>query len=127
MRTIPRLFFFLFVTALTTISVRATSTTGSFSANETDTLQVSFKVKGTASCKSAIEALAMSKSGVLTADWNSSTEQIAITYLPATAALTDIYATIALGGYDTEELRAKTAAYDALSAACKYTREPDSE
>src|SRR5689334_17077082 len=63
-----------------------------------DTVQTIFTVKGTSACKATIEALAISKQGVLSAVWNAGSGQMTVTYLPAAVEITAVYEAIALGG-----------------------------
>lgn len=92
-----------------------------------DTLTVTFMVNGTSACKSNIEAVVSSQTGVISAVWNSSTKQMTVVFKAAQIKSSDLNSFLALAGYDNSELRAKQAAYDALSASCQYTREPESE
>lgn len=92
-----------------------------------DTLTVTFKVKGTAACKSNIEQSVTGQAGVVSASWDATTLQITVIYVHSVVQLTDLYTFLAVAGYDNAELRAKQSVYDALPAACKYTRDPDNE
>lgn len=94
---------------------------------ENDTITVSFKVKGKLACKNTIESLVSSKQGVLSASWNAATEIITVQFIPAVIVLSDLHSAIAVGGYDTSELRTKDTFYSALPAECKYTRDPITE
>lgn len=113
------------------LSLGVSKANASVSANcfseEGDTLTVSFRVNGTAACKANIESVLAGKAGVVSVVWDSGTKQATINFIPATTPLSDIHTFFALAGYDTSDIRAKNGAYDALSADCKYQRDPDVE
>lgn len=92
-----------------------------------DTITVTFKVNGTASCESNIESALTSQTGIISATWNSSTKQMTIVFKSLNIKTSDLHSILALAGYDTSELRAKQNIYDALPASCKYTRDPETE
>jgi len=92
-----------------------------------DTLTVTFKVNGNAACESSIEGVLTGKAGVISTNWDPSTKNVTVKFLPAQIQQSDLYTYFALAGYDNAELRAKQPAYDALSQDCKYTRDPDHE
>lgn len=94
---------------------------------ENDTVTVTFKVNGTATCEASIEGALTSHSGVVSANWIASTKMMTIKYLTANLQASDLHSFLALAGYDTAELRAKNATYDALAQECKYTRDPETE
>jgi hypothetical protein len=88
---------------------------------------VSFPVNGNAACKSSIESALIANSGVVSASWDASSKTITVTYHTSSLQITDLFPLLANAGYDSAELRAKKAAYDALSSACQYTRDPETE
>lgn len=84
----------------------------------TDTIQV----KGNCSmCKQNIEG-ALEIKGVLEADWNPATHQLAVTYNPGKISLNQIEEKIAKAGYDTEHMKADDKAYHKLHSCCQYDR-----
>jgi len=88
---------------------------------------VTFPVNGNAACKSSIESALTANSGVVSASWDASSKTITVTYHTSSLQITDLYPLLAIAGYDSHELRAKTAAYNALPSACQYTRDPETE
>ncbi len=118
---------FLFSILNTGISKANTFVSASLGMEESDTVTVSFKVNGTTACKANIESVLTGKAGVLSVIWDSGTKQVTIKFIPAAIPLSDIHSFFALAGYDTSDIRAKNGAYDALSADCKYQRDPDTE
>lgn len=85
---------------------------------------VKFKVNGKCSmCQMAIEKAATSVKGVSKADWNKDTKMLMLTYDKKKLNLTKVKQAIAKVGYDTDKIKAKKEAYDALPACCKYDRE----
>ena len=92
-----------------------------------DTLTVSFRVNGNAACEANIEGALTSHTGIVSANWTSSTKMMTVKFLTASLQTSDLHTFLALAGYDTAELRAKQPAYDALDEACKYTRDPETE
>jgi hypothetical protein len=92
-----------------------------------DTITVSFKVNGTASCESNIEAALTSQTGIISANWNSSTKLMTVVFKSLNIKTSDLHSLLAIAGYDTSELRAKQNVYDALPTSCKYTRDPETE
>ncbi len=99
----------------------------SFAGGSNDTLNTSFKVNGNVACKTSIEASISGKLGVISVSWDATTKMITVKHISATIPAADIHAYLAMAGYDTSELRAKPAKYDALSSECKYTRDPETE
>jgi len=88
---------------------------------------VTFPVNGNATCKSSIESALTANSGVVSASWDASSKTITVTFHTSSLQITDLYPLLANAGYDSHELRAKKAAYDALPSACQYTRDPETE
>ena len=116
-----------FLVASILISLSFNNFAGNAPGNTNDTLTVSFKVKGTSSCKASIEQSLTSQTGVVSASWDANSSQITVTFLPAKIQQADLYTYLAVAGYDNAELRAKQPAYDALPSGCKYTRDPETE
>lgn len=88
---------------------------------------ITFKVNGQAACKNQIETLITGIDGVSSAVWDATTHKITIVYDSAVVKKDRFYVTLAEGGYDNEQLHAKKNNYDALSAECKYVREPEKD
>ena len=88
---------------------------------------ITFKVNGNAACKTQIEALVTGVQGVTSAVWDATAQKITIVFNSTTVNKDKFYVVLAEGGYDNEELHAKTSKYDALSAECKYTREAEKD
>ena len=88
---------------------------------------VSFKVNGTAACEAQIETLITSLEGVTSATWDATTKIITIVFENETIKKDRFFVALAQGGYDNQELHAKKGNYDALPAACKYTREVEND
>ena len=84
---------------------------------------VTFKVYGNcAMCKSKIEGSLKGVKGIAAASWNEKQLMITVTYNPKKIELTDIHKKIAAVGYDTDQVKAKTAVYEKLHFCCKYDR-----
>lgn len=121
----------LFVVFLTMTSNQASAASkydfNKIKDGQSDTLTVSFKVNGNATCKSAIESLLTTQAGVISASWETTSKIITVVFKSSQLKTSDLYSLLAMAGYDNAELRSKQAAYDALSAECKYTREAETE
>lgn len=79
-----------------------------------------FQVSGNCeSCKSRIEKAAKIP-GVVKAEWNQKTKKMTLTYHASKVNSNDIQKKIAASGHDTEQVKATTAAYNALPQCCKY-------
>lgn len=113
----------LFFLTLTSLKANNSLTKGV----NNDTLTTTFMVNGTSTCKTNIETTLTSQTGVISAVWDSGTKQMTVVFKAAQIKNSDLHSFLALAGFDTSELRAKQAAYNALSASCQYTREPESE
>ena len=97
----------------------STNTFSQTGTTKTDT----FKVYGNCNmCKSTIEGALKKKDGIVSKEWNTETKMITVTYDPAKITLTRIKQKIADVGYDTDEIRAKTEAYNKLHKCCQYER-----
>src|ERR1700757_2504870 len=89
-----------------------------------DTVTRSFAVAGKGACKSSIEGVLTSTSGVLSATWDSTAQVITVTFVKHIIKKTQLHRLLAQAGYDNANARAKDAVYSALPAACHYTRLP---
>lgn len=72
-------------------------------------------------CKKIIEKAAKD-SGATTANWDTDSKKLTITYSTAKTSNEKIQQAIAAAGYDTRDLTADNAAYDKLHECCKYDR-----
>ena len=85
-------------------------------------LKSSFKVWGNCeTCKEAIEG-SLKKDGIETADWNTETKIIAVTYDTTKINLDAIEKSIAAVGYDNIKYKGDDKAYAELPECCKYER-----
>ncbi|WP_245999642.1 heavy-metal-associated domain-containing protein [Paraflavitalea soli] len=72
-------------------------------------------------CKKTIEKAAKD-SGATTANWDTESKKLTITYSTAKTSNEKIQQAIAAAGYDTRDLTANNEAYDKLHECCKYDR-----
>lgn len=117
--------FFLPILMLLLSSVQAFSSSGT--GEGTDTLTSVFRVNGTAACKSAIESALAGKEGIVSVSWDAASKMITVRHVSSKVPAADLHSYLAIAGFDTAELRAKQARYDALLPDCKYTRDPETE
>ena len=87
-----------------------------------DTVTKTFAVSGKGRCKSTIEGLVSSQSGVLSVSWDSTAQMITITYNHTIIHKRQLCSILAQAGYDNAFTHAKDSAYNALSPACQYPR-----
>jgi len=81
---------------------------------------VSIKVYGACiMCKERIEKVARTK-GVISANWNESTQMLALVYRPSIISLDAIRSRIVAVGHDLEDRKSPDAVYNALPACCHY-------
>jgi len=81
-----------------------------------------FKVWGECGmCKKHIEKAAK-ESGATTANWDTDSKKLTVTYSTAQTTNLKIQQAIAAAGYDTRDLAGDNAAYDKLDECCKYDR-----
>jgi len=82
-----------------------------------------FKVYGNCGmCKKTIESSLKKVKGVKSADWNTQTKLMSVSFDIATVTEADIHKAIASVGYDTEKVKASDAAYSKLHGCCQYER-----
>jgi periplasmic mercuric ion binding protein len=82
----------------------------------------SFKVWGNCDlCKARIEK-AVNSEGASSADWNTKTKLLTVTFDPSKTSVDAFCKKLASVGHDTEKYRADDKAYNALDACCKYER-----
>ena len=104
------------ITALTILAVFFSCSSSNSNKN------IAFKVWGNCEmCKETIET-ALKLDGIVKADWNTETKQIAITYDTLKIAPLKIHEAIAGVGYDTELLTGDSTAYANLHGCCQYDR-----
>lgn len=87
-----------------------------------DTVTKSFAVSGNGACKSTIEGIVTSNTGVLSASWDSTAQAITVTYIHSIIKKSQLCRVLANAGYDNALARTKDATYATLPAACQYTR-----
>lgn len=93
----------------------------SLSAEETKTEK--FKVYGNCGmCEARIEKAVNAIEGVASAQWDSETKMIEVSFDDAKTDLNKIQKAIADVGHDTELFTAKDEVYDKLHGCCKYDR-----
>ena len=80
------------------------------------------KVSGNCeTCKKHIETASLS-AGAKTANWNTETKILAVTYDGAKTSSEKIQKAIAASGYDTQNFKGDDNAYNKLASCCKYDR-----
>ncbi|MGZ3862037.1 MAG: heavy-metal-associated domain-containing protein [Bacteroidia bacterium] len=85
-------------------------------------LKSTFKVWGNCEmCKETIES-SLKKDGITSADWNTETKIIAVTYDTTKINLDEIEKSIASVGYDNIKYKGDDKAYAELPECCKYDR-----
>lgn len=75
-------------------------------------------------CKKTIEKAAIA-GGATTANWNTETKVLAVSFDAKTTDNKKIQQSVAASGYDTQDFTASNEAYDKLHECCKYDRKPD--
>ena len=111
---------FLALIMITTISgtLIAQTSAGISEKQKTETL----KVWGNCNmCKTRIEKAVRSE-GASSADWNTKTKLLTVTFDPANTSVDAFSKKLAAVGHDTEKYRADDKAYNALDSCCKYER-----
>jgi hypothetical protein len=88
---------------------------------------ITFKVSGNVACKSQIESIITSIEGVVSAVWDANTKMMTVIFDSGTVKKDRFYVALAEGGYDNQELHAKSINYEELPAACRYTREAEND
>ncbi|MFA8450249.1 MAG: efflux RND transporter periplasmic adaptor subunit [Bacteroidales bacterium] len=84
--------------------------------------QTSFKVEGNCDmCKNRIEKAALSVIGVTSANWDSESKEIQLTY-DQDLSIDEIHKAIAKVGHDTERFKATNEVYDKLPGCCLYRK-----
>jgi periplasmic mercuric ion binding protein len=92
----------------------------SYASTPTSSKSEKLKVFGNCnSCKSRIEKAAK-VDGVSSADWNTESKILALTYDPSKTNLDQIAKKVAAVGHDTEKFKADDKVYSALPGCCKY-------
>lgn len=86
-----------------------------------ETVHAEFSVSGNCEmCKSRIEDAALSINGVQTADWNSESQKLHLTYEKSKTALNEVHKAIAKVGHDTDKFKAPDDVYSNLPGCCLY-------
>jgi periplasmic mercuric ion binding protein len=117
MKTIRIFLIILMITATGGI-LNARTTTGTSDKQKTET----FKVWGNCNmCKNRIEK-AVKAEGAATADWNTKTKLLTVTFDPSKTSVDAFSKKLATVGHDTEKYKADDKAYNALDDCCKYER-----
>jgi periplasmic mercuric ion binding protein len=100
------------------VTASAQTTTKSTSQQKTE----SFKVWGKCEmCKSRIEKTVKAE-GVTSANWDSKTLMLAVTYDPAKTNIEALGKKLAAVGHDTEKFKATDETYNKLPGCCHYDR-----
>jgi mercuric ion binding protein len=89
-----------------------------FAQAKTDTIKV---CGNCGTCKNKIERAA-TEAGATSADWNSKTKLLVVSYDASKTSNMDIQKKIASVGYDTQDEKAPDAAYNSLEKCCQYKR-----
>ncbi len=92
-----------------------------FAADKTEKVKVS---GANDTCKESIQEAALAVDGVSTADWNSETQMLSVTFDDSKTSLDKVELAVAKTGHDTANHKATDADYDKLPKDCKY-REGD--
>jgi periplasmic mercuric ion binding protein len=111
---------FLLTIMLATIAgtLFAQTTSGTSGNQKTET----FKVWGNCDmCKARIEK-AVKSEGVTSADWNTKTKLLAVTFDPLKTDIDALSKKLASVGHDTEKYKATNEAYAKLPGCCQYER-----
>ena len=95
----------------------------SFVAANAKTVKETFKVGGNCeTCKERIEKTAKGVKGVISANWNSKTKQLALVFDDKSTSVEKVQKAIAAVGHDAGNVKASKAAYDKLPGCCKYQK-----
>lgn len=95
----------------------------SFVAANAKTVKKTFKVEGKCEmCKERIEKTAKGVKGVISANWNSKTKQLALVFDDKSTSVEKVQKAIAAVGHDAGNVKAPKAAYDKLPGCCKYQK-----
>lgn len=83
--------------------------------------EASFGVRGNCGmCKATIETAATSIAGVTKAIWDKENKKIDVSFDASKTSAMAIETAIAASGYDTENMKGDTKAYEALAGCCQY-------
>ena len=120
MKTLKQFLAVLIVSTLSATSIAQTHE--HMNMNMPVTKTETFKVWGNCDlCKARIEK-AVKSEGATSADWNTKTKLLTVTFNPAKASVDAFSKKLAAAGHDTEKYRADDKAYNALDACCQYER-----
>jgi Cu(I)/Ag(I) efflux system membrane fusion protein len=99
------------------------SMTSSEVKSSANTGHAEFRVEGLCEmCKERIEAAAKSVHGVESADWNSETKQLHLSFDKSHTNIDDVKKTIADAGHDNDKYRAPDETYKSLPECCLYRK-----
>lgn len=117
MKTINLFFAILLLCA---VGIESSAQTGTKAAGQQKT--ETFKVWGNCDmCKARIEK-AVKSEGAASADWNTKTKILTVTFDPSKTSVDSFSKKLAAVGHDTEKYKADDKAYQALDACCQYER-----
>lgn len=86
--------------------------------------KANFKVSGNCGmCEKKIETATKAIEGVISADWDKKTKEMALSFDTEKTTLNAVHKAIATSGYDTNKVKADDAVYNSLHSCCKYERE----
>ena len=72
--------------------------------------------------KNELRRLQRTLKGVISANWNSKTKQLALVFDDKSTSVEKVQKAIAAVGYDAGNVKASKAAYDKLPGCCKYQK-----
>ncbi len=117
MKTVKMIFAVLLITAFGSAAF-AQTTAKANDKNKTET----FKVWGKCEmCKARIEK-AVKAEGATSADWNTKTAMLTVSYDPSTTNVDAMSKKLAAVGHDTEKYKAPDDVYSKLPGCCHYER-----
>jgi mercuric ion binding protein len=110
---------FLVIVLFTSIGITTSAQTGT---KASGSKSESFKVWGNCDlCKARIEK-AVKSEGATSADWNTKTKILTVTFDPVKTSVDAFSKKLAAVGHDTEKYKAADKVYNALDACCQYPR-----
>lgn len=88
---------------------------------EAKTVKTTFKVSGSCElCEQRIEKAAKKVSGVLSCQWNQSSQVCTLVYDNSKTSPSKVQRAIAAAGHDAGKVKASTAAYNKIPSCCRY-------
>jgi periplasmic mercuric ion binding protein len=111
---------FFVIALLYALGMESSAQTGAKAAGKQKT--ETFKVWGNCDmCKARIEK-AVKSEGAASADWNTNTKILTVTFDPSKTSVDAFSKKLAAVGHDTEKYKADNKAYESLDACCQYER-----